>query len=188
MTSENTVDLCRQFIEILEMGSQRAVIEMAVTSIHNNRERFRVVFDMCFSEKYPLNMRASWAVQLSCEKNPSLFSLDEDVIRHSLEHENEGVRRNFLKIFCHHIDFEKIKGSGYLLNHCFQVLLDTSEKPALRVYCMQILYKFSMKEQDVRRELEEVLEFLDEEPAPSFINCKKKILRKIKAVGTGISK
>lgn len=175
-------ELHKYFKDILFFGSERAIADMVIQAIDKDENRFRTVLEMCFTEKYPINMRAARAIQLYCEKDAGflLKDLDKIMVR-SLDSEIEGVKRNFLKIFSEYLDFSLICHSGLLLNKCFDMLMDAAEKPGIRCYSMLLLYKYAVHEKDIAKELEEILDFLHEETAPSIIGCKSKILKKLRS-------
>ena len=185
---EFTGDHYQYFKNILSIGSERAVADVAVNAMKSDKESFHVVLEMCFTEKYPLSMRAARVIQLYCERNNSflLERLDE-ILERSLNSRVEGVKRNFLKILNEFVDFQYLKASGFLLNRCFELLMDASEKPSIRNYCLMLLYKYAVEEKDIARELHEILLFMEEEPAISFTDCKNKILKKLQPVGQKVS-
>jgi len=167
------------FIETLQMGSERAVADMVVTMIDNNPAHFEEVFTLTFTRPYPLNMRAARAIQLCCEKNPRLIyphlSKAMDVMLHS---KIDGVKRNFLKIFAEFIPIADIGDPGLLLDACFRWLTNPAENPALCYYCMDIIAKMAKKEPDLRYELEAVIEIrLQYDKSPSFRNKAEKIAK-----------
>ncbi|MHC1706035.1 MAG: hypothetical protein AB9842_00800 [Bacteroidales bacterium] len=174
-------NISQYFTEILSIGSERRVADLAVNAIQGNKDRFDFVLEMCFTLKYPMCMRAARVIQLYCERDLSFFipRLDE-IMKQALSSEVEGVRRNFLKIVDDFVDFKLISDSGFLLDKCFELLMDPSEKPAIRNHCLHLVHKFALTEEVLARELEEVLEFLEEEPTISFSNCKAKVLNQLK--------
>ncbi len=167
------------FIETLQMGSERAVADMVIAMIGNDPVRFEEVFTLTFTRPYPINMRAARAIQLCCEKNPRLIyphlSKAMDVMLHS---KIDGVKRNFLKIFAEFIPLEDIGDPGLLLDTCFHWLMDTAQNPALCYYCMDFIARMVKKEPDLRYELEAVIEIrLQYDKSPSFRNKAGKIAK-----------
>ena len=63
--------------------SGRATADMAVLAIGNNPDYFKHLLDLCFSEPYPISMRASRVIQLFCEKNSEFIIpyLDEVILK-----------------------------------------------------------------------------------------------------------
>ena len=168
------------FLSLLELGSARAVADMAANAIGNDQHLFKAMLDICFNQPYPLSMRAARVIQIYCEKHPeALLPYLDEVIGKTIASDTDGVKRNFLKIFAESIDVHQINEPGLLLNACFDWLNDARETPAVRVYCMEIIYLYSLNEPDLRGELKASLEFIMEEKKPSLTNRGMKILRRL---------
>jgi hypothetical protein len=168
---------------LLEMGSERAVADMAVKAIEDIPESFRDVLDLCFLEKYPLSMRASRVAQLYCEKYPeAIYPYLDEAIDKTIRSQIGGVRRNFLKIFGEFIEIERISNPGTLLDTCFEWLLDARLPPAIRIHSMGVIYKLGMKEPGLFHELKETIGIMMEEGEPSLKNFGAKMIKKINRV------
>jgi hypothetical protein len=165
---------------ILEMGSERAVADLAVKAIEDVPESFRDVFDLCFLEKYPLSMRAARVVQLYCEKYPLvIYPFLDEAIEKTMRSNIDGVRRNFLKIFAEFIDLDKVTDPGPLLNTCFEWLSDGSITPAIRIHAMGVIYKLGLKEPELLSELKATIEIIREEGEISIKTCGNNMIKKI---------
>lgn len=168
------------FVKILEMGSERAVADIAVMALEDHPESFPEMLALCFLEKYPLSMRASRVVQLYCEKNPaSLYPYLEETIDRVLLSKIDGVKRNFVKVFAEFIDLERLQDPGKLLNACFEWLQDPGQKPALRIHAMALIFKLAGKEPELLHELKITLELIDEQSEISIRTCAGKMLKRI---------
>jgi hypothetical protein len=168
------------FLRILEMGSERAVADLAVDALEKKPDSFPEVLTLCFMEKYPLSMRASRVVQLYCEKYPeSIYPYLDEAIDKVLKSKIDGVKRNFVKIFSEFIDLDRISDPGGLLDACFNWLQDPGEKPALRIHSMALIFKLGHKEPELLHELKVILEMIDESSEISIRNCAAKMLKKL---------
>ena len=168
------------YLSIIEIGSERAVADLAVSAIESHPEGFKDVFDLCFLEKYPLSMRASRVIQLYCEKYPeAIYPFLDEAIDKTIRSKIGGVRRNFLKIFGEFIDINKIKDPGPLLNTCFDWILDRSVTPAIKIYAMSVIYNICSNEPDILRELAATIEIIMEESEISIKTCGSKMVKKI---------
>ncbi len=58
-------------------------------------------------------------------------------------------------------------------------LLHPPYPPAVKVHCMEILYRLSLKEPELRKELIDCIEFRLNEETPGFKNRGLKILKKL---------
>ena len=129
--------MTNDLISILDMGSERAVADLAVKVIEEVPESFRDILDLCFLEKYPLSMRASRVAQLYCEKYPeTIYPYLDEAIEKTIRSQIGGVRRNFLKIFAEFIDIDRISDPGPLLNTCFEWLLEAGIPPGIKIHAM----------------------------------------------------
>jgi hypothetical protein len=169
-----------EFLRILELGSERAVADLAVATLEGHPESFPEMLALCFLEKYPLSMRASRVVQLYCEKYPeSLYPWLEETIDRVLLSRIDGVKRNFVKVFAEFIDLDRLQDPGKLLNTCFEWLQDPGQKPALRIHAMALIFKLAKKEPELLHELKATLELIDEQSEISIRNCAGKMLKKL---------
>ncbi|MBM3405397.1 MAG: hypothetical protein FJY10_10980 [Bacteroidetes bacterium] len=170
-----------EFLEILQMGSERAVADLAVEAIGTDPLRFHVMLDYCYLEKYPISMRAARVVQLCCEQHPELIIPHiQKVTQHMITSSIDGVKRNFLKIMDDFLDPEKLADQGLLLDTCFNWLINPREKPATRVHCIGLILKLSASEPDIRQELRASVERILEDDLPvSLRNVCLKTLKKL---------
>jgi hypothetical protein len=160
--------------------SGRATADLAVIAIGKDAENFKHLLNICFSEAYPICMRASRVVQLFCEKNPEFIVpyLDEIIDKISCSKE-EGVKREFLKIIAECIDFNLVKDNSTLLDIAFNWMSSTKEAVAIRYYCINICEKFCVCEPDLKSEFKILLEFSLNDATPGFRNRALKVLKKL---------
>jgi hypothetical protein len=167
-------------INILDMGSERVVADLAVKTIEENPGSLREMLDLCFLEKYPLSMRASRVMQLYFDIHRSdIYPYLEELIEKTLLAKISGVRRNFLKVFAEFTDISRISDPGPLLNTCFEWLLDASLPPGIRVHAMTIIYKLGENEPALLHELAATIEIIMDESEISMKTCGRKMLKRI---------
>lgn len=165
---------------ILAMGSERVVADLAVNVLEKTPEAFGDLLALCWLEQYPLSMRAARVAQLYCEKHPeAIYPFLDEAVEKTLKSKIGGVRRNFLKIFAEFIDIKRISNQGHLLNTCFEWLLDARNTPAIRIHAMGLIYKMSLHEPDLLRELAATIEIVMEEGEISLKTCGRKMLGRI---------
>lgn len=167
---------------ILEMGSNRAVADMAVDAIVNNRELFRDALDLCLLDEYPASMRAARVVQLYCEKDPeAIYPCLDEITPKILSSKIDGVKRNFLKIYGEFIDIRRLSEPGPLLNACFTWLLDSREKPAVRIHAAGVIYRIADGDPDLLNELHSSIMLIIQEGPASIRAMGKQMLKRIRA-------
>ncbi len=142
---------------------------------------FRHALDLCWEAPYPVSMRAARVVQFCCETNPEIiYPYLDEVMEKFPNSRIEGVRRGMLKVFSENIDLHLLKETGLLLNICFNSLLDVSQPYAVRIYAMEVIYRFCSLEPELIPELRSSLEFILPEAPPSIQSRGRRILKKLK--------
>lgn len=160
--------------------SGRATANLAVLAIDNDAENFKRLLGICFTEPYPICMRASRVIQLFSETNAEFIVPFLDQIIENIAHSHqEGVKRNFLKIIAQHIDFNLVKDNSMLMQIAFDWLVSPKEAVAVRYYCIIICEKFCKYEPDLIPELKASLEYCLHESPAGFCNRAVKVLKKL---------
>jgi hypothetical protein len=159
--------------------SGRNTAEVAVVAIDNNPENFKYLLDICFSEPYPISMRASRVIQLFCEKKPEFILpyLDQVIEKVSVS-KVEGVKRNFLKLITESVDFNLVKNNPKLLQIVFDCIISPNEAISVRYYSIFICEKFCDHEPDLIPEFKTILEFILNESSAGLRSTAIKVLKK----------
>ena len=105
-----------------------------------------------------VNQRAAGVVETVVRDHPYLIGpYLEKMVSTCRDFKEDGVKRNFLKIFID-IDFNDDL-LGRVMNLCFDFINDKkNESIAVRVYSMQILYNISQKIPEIKQELILIIE------------------------------
>lgn len=157
--------------------SARQTANLGVDIIKVDEILFFEMIRLSVDAPYPYSMRASRIIQLCCELYPHmLLPYIEEIVLIIINTTVGGVRRNYLKIFSEHIDIYKLQDIGLIVAKCFEWLSSVSEPIAVMCYCMDILYKVSMKETDIQNELDTLLELHLKYGSAAFRNKALKIL------------
>jgi hypothetical protein len=146
-------------LEDLLFDSSRRTADIAVSAIGDNPEIFKKFLDFAMQDNGRYAMRAARVVQLASYNYPELIRPYIKEIIHKLPtFKNDGLRRNFLKILTErslNLDEDTL---WILVNVSFDYLISPSEKPAMKVYAMEILYKISQFYPDIQSELISTIE------------------------------
>jgi hypothetical protein len=140
---------------------------------------FGELFRIFSGNTEPLSRRAAWALDIVSEKNPELIQpyLDEIVdLLPSFRH--DGLKRHSLRILSRS-PLPSESHLGNLVNLCFNLLLSPGESVSAKVYSMEILYKISQIEPDLKKELADSIEWRMNEETPGFKNRGQKIMKKL---------
>ncbi len=160
--------------------SHRHTAEMMVVAVNGNPDDFDILYQMAFSEKYPLNMRCANVCRLCCEQNPQMILPYLDELPEKIESNNtDGVKRGFLKIYAHCLKPQQFKNVDKLMEICFDYITDVKQALAVRVYCMDVAIKLCKLEPDLKYELIEIARFELESPMPGMQAKATKILKQL---------
>ncbi len=169
------------FKALLKIDSSRVIADQIVDAVADNPEHFKTILDLCFSEGYPIAMRAGRVIPLCNEKYPTLIIpyLDQLVKKLAIS-KIDGVKRGILKTFCESVDLKNFTHLGELVDVCFDWLANPNESIAIRYYSMEILYKTCLLEPELKNELIPILENLTYESSAGIVSQAKKLLKQLK--------
>jgi hypothetical protein len=160
--------------------SSRATADSGVNLIISDAKLFDQLFSISFASPYPYGMRAARIIQLYCEKETSLLKPHiNEVVERIPDCKISGVKRCYLKVLSEFVDLKTIKEPGILAGICFDWLMSLNEDTAVRTFCMEILYKMTAIEPDLKQELVSSIEFHFDDSSTGFRNRAKKILKKL---------
>ena len=141
-------------LQDLLFDSSRRTAEMAVGVIGNNPEIFKTMLDFAFEDKNLYAMRAARVIQLASHNHPELVRpyLKEIILRLP-NLKNGGLKRGMAKILIERSFDHDEETLGILVSTCFDWLMNPDEKPAIKVYAMEILFKSSQFYPEIKSEL-----------------------------------
>ncbi|PKP18768.1 MAG: hypothetical protein CVU05_12820, partial [Bacteroidetes bacterium HGW-Bacteroidetes-21] len=84
-----------------------------------------------------------------------------------------------LKIASESLELAKLPDLGLLVDHCFNLIVDTSQPYAFRVYAMDAVYRACLEEPLLKNELKVVLELLPADSPISVRSRAKNVLKKL---------
>ena len=93
--------------------------------------------------------------------------------------QNDGLKRNMLRLLSKHTNDLTEEQNGILLDVCLKYLMDSDEKPAIKVYSMDILYDISNKYPDLKKELISCIENKISAASAGIKSRSKKMLKKL---------
>jgi len=162
--------------ELLQVESSRRITDLISDLILQKPDLFHELMMLFFKDKEPVSRRAAWVADLVSEKHPELVDpyVDEIVSRlKSFTH--DGMKRESLKMLIHGpLPKEKL---GLLISVCFDWLTSGKESVAVKMFSMEILYRISQQEPDMKQELADSIEWRMQEETPGFRSHGKKLLK-----------
>jgi len=151
---------------------------MIANLVFQKPELFDELVQIYFKNEEPVSMRAAWIVDTITEELPKLLlPWLETICRKLPQFGHDGLKRHSLRMLVRSpLPPAQI---GPLTNICFKWLISPKESVAVKVYTMEILYRISQTEPDLKKELADSIEWRMEEETPGFRNRGLKILKKL---------
>ena len=151
-----------------------------VKAVADDEQLFNQIFQYIFSDDKRLAWRSCWIIDNASEEYPSLLTEKiPEIISGFLSTKNGSLKRHFTRMLCRYKIPDEFLGA--VVNRSFE-LLAPSERAAVRVFAMQLLFNITQELPDLKGELICVIEGLNEEGATAgFINRSGKLLRKLRS-------
>jgi hypothetical protein len=141
---------------------------------------FEELFRIFMRNEEPVSRRAAWVVDTVTENQPDLLKPHLTRILEMLEvFSHDGLKRHSLRMLSRSPLPEEEEQIGKLMTLCFEWLLSPKEAVSVKVYCMELLYRISQVEPDLKKELAESIEWRLNEETPGFKNRGQKLLKKL---------
>ena len=174
----NTSRLRNELKKVVISGQGRKHTDRLVELLKKHPEWHNELINIYLSNEEPFSRKIVWAIDLYSERNPDLVLPYLQTIADLLPRfSHDGLRRHSLHILSRlPLPADKL---GILISTCFDWLLAPHYPAAIKVCCMELLYRISNQEAELRKELADCIEFRLSEETPGFKNRALKILRKL---------
>jgi len=167
-------------LEDLLADSSRKTVDIAVQFIGDDSVLFRKMLDFALLDKYPYAMRAARVIQVIAEANPPRAVPYIDTIVQAMPgFKTGGLNRSMLRVLSYHCKKMSEEQLGILTDICFKNVLNSNEKPAIKVYSMDILYEISNLYPDLKRELISSIEAQLPRSSVGIKSKSRKMLKKL---------
>jgi hypothetical protein len=165
--------------DLLLLETSRRNTDMLAEMIFQKEELFDELFRIYLRNEEPVSRRAAWVIDAVTEKLPALLTDKIDIMAEAPPSFNHnGLKRHTLHILSRS-PLPAQKHSGFLINLCFGWLVSPVEAVATKIYCMELLYRFSEGEPDIKQELVNSIEWRLYEEPPGFRSRGVKVLKKL---------
>lgn len=165
---------------LLSRELSRRNIDSVVALMEQQPRIFGEVFRIFIRDEGATSRRAAWAVDLYSESHPEaliphLVQLWDNFFKFS----HDGMKRHSLRMIARSPlpDGEYL---GILVSSCFNWLLSPVVAVAPKVHCMDILYRISELEPDLKKELADSIEWRILEESPGFRSHGNKLLTRLR--------
>lgn len=164
--------------EILLKGNSRSYTDFVVAIVKKRPELVSELWDIYLSTEEPVSRRAAWIIDIASEDNPDWVApFLPQLIAQLPGFNHDGLKRHALRMIAR-MPFPS-GTEGWLMNISFEWLLNKTESVAVKMYCIQILYRLSAKEPEIQQELYDTIEFQLDDGTPGFKSIGYKIMQLI---------
>jgi len=166
------------FRELLLKGNSRSYTDYVADIVTQRPELLGELWEIYLAMEEPVSRRAAWIIDTASENKPDWVSPFLSGLVQKLPHFNhDGLKRHALRMIAR-MPFP-VGCEGKLLTIAFEWLISASESVAVKMYCIQILYRLSETEPDILQELYDTIEFQMADGTPGFRSIGSKIMRQI---------
>lgn len=163
--------------QILTKGIGRSEIDIVIQAVEHNPILFSDLVLLFLSNQEPVSRQAAWVVDVLTERHPDwIRPWIEEMTAKLPEFRHDGLKRHTLRMLC--TLPLPVENLGLLIQQCFNYLV-THEAIAVKVYAMEILYRVSLQEPDIKTELADTISWRLSEESPGVRNRAFKILKKL---------
>jgi hypothetical protein len=165
--------------DMLLPETSRRNTDLVADLIYKKPEFFEELFQVYLRNEEPVSRRAAWVIDTVTEKHPELLARHLDEIADMLpEFNHDGLKRHSLRMLARS-PLPSGDRMGKLMTICFEWLLSPQEAVAAKIYCMEILYRISRVEPELKKELADSIEWRLNEETAGFKNRGQKMLKKL---------
>jgi hypothetical protein len=177
MLKENSKPASIDDFLLIEMSRRNT--DMVADLVMQKPALFDELFQAFLRNEEPVSRRAAWVVDIVTEKFPELLIPHLGHILSMLpKFKHDGLKRHSLRM----LDRSPLPDGdelGKLITICFEWLLSPREAVAVKIYCMDLLFRISRIEPDLKNELADSIEYRMREETAGFKNRGQKMLDKL---------
>ena len=167
----------KKLIELLEVESSRNQIDYILNLIGEDEKSISTLVDFALFGKYPHSNRAAWTLDVLDRKHPELITPHLKTLLSNLKNvKSDSIKRPVFSI----LSKRKLpkKYQGFLIDYCFDILQNSTEKIASRVFSIEILAKIAEDEPDLLTELLSVIDLHYDNASAGFKSRAKNIRKR----------
>jgi hypothetical protein len=166
------------FRELLLKGNSRSYTDFVADIVCNRPELVSNLWEIYLAMDEPVSRRAAWIIDIASENKPDwVVPFLPQLIEKLPLLGHDGLKRHALRMI-ERLPFAQ-NTEGLLLEIAFKWLSEPTESVAVKMYCMQILYRLSATEPDILQELYDTIEFQMADGTPGFRSIGSKMMANI---------
>jgi hypothetical protein len=164
--------------ELILKGNSRSYTDFVADIVSNRPELVSELWEIYLAMEEPVSRRAAWIIDTASENKPAWVDpFLQELIEKLPVFNHDGLKRHALRIIAR--TTFPAGTEGELLNITFEWLLSPTESVAVKMYCIQILYRLSATEPDILQELYDTIEFQMADGTPGFRGIGSKMMHLI---------
>jgi hypothetical protein len=164
--------------ELLMLESSRRNTDLVADLILKKPELFDQLFCIFMQDEGPVSWKAAWVMDVASEKQPRLLKpYIGKIVSHLEKCSQDSTKRESLRMLARSpLPEEQL---GLLITLCFDWLTSSKESVAVKMFSMEILYRISQQEPEMKKELADSIEWRMQEETPGFRAHGKKLLKQL---------
>lgn len=172
----NTLE--NELLDLLGSHCSKKEAQLLAKTALSKVEIINGLYDISIKPNGSKSMRASWVLDMISDLEPNkLTPFIEGICQHLEVLDHDGSKRNFMKILSHSsLPKQEL---GRLLQTAFEWLSSEHSAIAVRVHCMEVLYRISLIEPDITPELKSILIELNNRGGAALRSRSKRILSRL---------
>jgi hypothetical protein len=138
--------------EQLLAGNNRFNIDIVAHHIGDDKKLFAELLKLTICGELPISMRAAWTMTACCDRHPEMAKPHlKTLIQFLPKAPHTGIIRLILRIIAS-VEVP-VSFSGSIYHSCQEYLEDDKMPIAVKIFAMDIMYKISEKQPDLKPEL-----------------------------------
>jgi hypothetical protein len=164
--------------ELILSGNSRSYTDFIADIVSKKPELVADLWEIYLALEEPVSRKAAWIIDTASENKPEwVVPFLPALVARLPDFNHDGLKRHGLRMISR-LPFPT-GTEGELMEIAFKWLISSMESVAVKMYCMQILYRLSANEPDILQELYDTIEFQLTDGTPGFRSIGRKLMNQI---------
>ncbi len=168
--------------ELLKLlpDSSRNTADVAASFILKNPAYLDDIFELAFSDKQKIAMRASRIIYLVFEQAPDLIKPRfSEILQRLKKITDTSAKRNLIHLFINNTSLLNEDDLGLLLDICFKYIESPDSEVAHKIYSIYLIYEVSNSIPELKPELIAIIERNIDTEQTAYKSTGKRMLKKL---------
>lgn len=180
MHSQKIMSTPKTLRELLGKGMGRNRADVVTDAVEQRPELFPDLVAIYLANQEPASRVAAWAVDLCVERHPEWIHPYLGTMARALpSFGHDALKRHTLRMLMRLPLPQDEVDLGILVSTCFEYIVSPKEAAAQKVYAMEVLYRVTLLEPDLKQELIDSISWRLSEESAGFRNRGLKIIKKL---------